>query len=751
MLRARNKKISLVLVLAMLMTMFVGLGTASAATNYSATIAPTLQQGVTNVGVGQLVVDWDVISGAPGAGTDHTALIVLPSGFTFNAPGAAGAVIPGAAAITKQTLAAGTVVTPQVQWLSNKEIKLIVNVAGTPPAPGSATGLQVVVNIPNVDVAADAPVGAAELNIANVAGLFPVGKATVANVSGGMVKISVLDTKTFNDGVAQTVEFTIFEDSKLALADEDNTLKFKLPKGWEFDLAVPAAATILDANTNGAPVGTNGVSPVFKAPTVSTDKRTLYVHRNNLTNVGGVDVTPGKGIFKLQVGVKVDGIEAEPGDCTVDISGKTSIANSSVSIGSYADYGYTIKVDNPDKEIIAGRGGEDATISLVRIKENIGGSLLPNRTILFTLPDGVEWEFPVAPNTRVNATSVSNTMNFNSAAFVPNKPNVLKVVLANGAPANKGEMKFDAEVRVAADFEGPITVECSGSAGVNETITVGKVVKGLTASADPIDVKIGMQDQKAADIVIKESKPGVLISQGAPNLTITAPAGVSFSKLPSVKVEGDLTIGTVGRAIGADGTRNNIVTIPIRSASSKTAATITVSGIYYSVDRTVPEGDMKLTVSGAAINEAAIANRGVAVSVKAANVVTPAPADTKGNGQFRIDSNIYYVGGAAKVMDVAPYIKADRTYVPMRYLGEILGAEVVWDDAAKTVTLTKGDTIAVFTIGQTAYTVNGETSTADVAPEITKDRTMLPARYVAEAFGAVVGWDAAARTVIIQN
>ena len=40
---------------------------------------------------------------------------------------------------------------------------------------------------------------------------------------------------------------------------------------------------------------------------------------------------------------------------------------------------------------------------------------------------------------------------------------------------------------------------------------------------------------------------------------------------------------------------------------------------------------------------------------------------------------------------------------------------------------------------------------ADVAPEIASDRTMLPARYVAEAFGAVVGWDAGTRTVLIQN
>ncbi len=136
-------------------------------------------------------------------------------------------------------------------------------------------------------------------------------------------------------------------------------------------------------------------------------------------------------------------------------------------------------------------------------------------------------------------------------------------------------------------------------------------------------------------------------------------------------------------------------------------------------------------------------------SVVIATCVTPAEAAAV--GEFRIGSNVYYLNGIAKVMDVAPYIKNDRTYVPMRYVGEMLGAEVVWDDAARTVTLTKGDTTVVFTIGSTTYTVNGETKTADVAPEIVNDRTMLPARFVAEAFGAIVGWDPATQTVLIQQ
>ena len=59
--------------------------------------------------------------------------------------------------------------------------------------------------------------------------------------------------------------------------------------------------------------------------------------------------------------------------------------------------------------------------------------------------------------------------------------------------------------------------------------------------------------------------------------------------------------------------------------------------------------------------------------------------------------------------------------------------------------MTKGDTVVVFTIGSTQYTITkgGETvtRTMDVAPKLVNDYTMLPARYAAEAFGASVTWD----------
>ena len=104
-------------------------------------------------------------------------------------------------------------------------------------------------------------------------------------------------------------------------------------------------------------------------------------------------------------------------------------------------------------------------------------------------------------------------------------------------------------------------------------------------------------------------------------------------------------------------------------------------------------------------------------------------AMTIGSTDMVVDNNI--VTG-----DAAPYVADGRTMVPIRALTETFGAEVNYDNDARTVTIKDGDTTVVMTIGETTYTVNGEEQTMDVAPVIgSSDRTYVPVRFVAEALG----------------
>ena len=81
---------------------------------------------------------------------------------------------------------------------------------------------------------------------------------------------------------------------------------------------------------------------------------------------------------------------------------------------------------------------------------------------------------------------------------------------------------------------------------------------------------------------------------------------------------------------------------------------------------------------------------------------------------------------------------------------EALDAEVVWDDITRTVRAAKGDTTIELPIGSNELKVNQEIKYLDVPAKIINNRTMVPARAVAEAFGCNVAWDDINRVVIIN-
>jgi hypothetical protein len=116
------------------------------------------------------------------------------------------------------------------------------------------------------------------------------------------------------------------------------------------------------------------------------------------------------------------------------------------------------------------------------------------------------------------------------------------------------------------------------------------------------------------------------------------------------------------------------------------------------------------------------------------------------------------VNGAKQEIDpgrgTVPVIQNGRTLVPVAAIIQALGGEVVWDAAARTVTITIGDKELVLAIGSPKAGVNGTSTPIDsdpkVVPVIINSRTMLPFRFIAEQLGATVEWNAATRTVVIR-
>ena len=116
---------------------------------------------------------------------------------------------------------------------------------------------------------------------------------------------------------------------------------------------------------------------------------------------------------------------------------------------------------------------------------------------------------------------------------------------------------------------------------------------------------------------------------------------------------------------------------------------------------------------------------------------------------FTVGASTYKNGSDTLTLDTPAYIKNGRTYLPVRAMGESLGAQVSWDEVTRTVTLKRGTDQVELVIGDYNIKINGSYKTMEVAPEIVGGRTMLPARYVTEAFGALISWNDKDREVVI--
>lgn len=92
-------------------------------------------------------------------------------------------------------------------------------------------------------------------------------------------------------------------------------------------------------------------------------------------------------------------------------------------------------------------------------------------------------------------------------------------------------------------------------------------------------------------------------------------------------------------------------------------------------------------------------------------------------------------------MDIAPFIYQARTMLPIRYVAEALGFMVTWDANTRTVYLVDKENIVQIPVDTNNIIVNGKAFVSDVKPMIKNNRTMLPVANVARALGLQDGKD----------
>ncbi|MDQ0087492.1 hypothetical protein J2T12_000886 [Paenibacillus anaericanus] len=139
----------------------------------------------------------------------------------------------------------------------------------------------------------------------------------------------------------------------------------------------------------------------------------------------------------------------------------------------------------------------------------------------------------------------------------------------------------------------------------------------------------------------------------------------------------------------------------------------------------------------------------ISVSVFMAMIVSSMLA----TGVFAAGSAVSVVTDGEKFpfSSVVPYVENGTTMVPLRFVSEKLGAEMSWNNQTKAIGIQSGERNITLTVGSASATVNGEEVSIGTKVVQSNGVTMVPLRFVSELLSAEVKWDGETGTAFINT
>jgi len=117
-----------------------------------------------------------------------------------------------------------------------------------------------------------------------------------------------------------------------------------------------------------------------------------------------------------------------------------------------------------------------------------------------------------------------------------------------------------------------------------------------------------------------------------------------------------------------------------------------------------------------------------------------------------VDNHIYVeVGEKLLGFDTEPVIESERILVPLRFVFESMGADVEWENSSRRAVVKDGATTINFSIDNTTAYINGTNKVMDVPARLVNSITMVPLRFLSEELGFNVLWNQESRTATISR
>jgi len=567
----------------------------------------------------------------------------------------------------------------------------------------------------------------------------------IAEVPAGGTRTIVRDATRILSGVSRQLAGTIeISENAVGALRTNHWIRLTLPDGVAFSW--------LPTTTAAAIRRTPGAEDRRIEIQVPAPQRVGGLYRRTIITLSDIRLDVRREVGDGPINVVIDNLPVNENDSRVTRA-EVTVATVGASLVNVSRYG--------DLPAAWNLGRVDQPIGTIRLAETVFGALSPNRIVTFTLPIGYTWH------------SLPANENFTFSRVSDGGRTLTYWTLVN-ATTSRTDFNFtDGRINARIDATpGDVVVTVGGNAGANGTATVATTRRPVTVTVvSTPNVRANELNQLVGDIVIRENYVGALtrgqLFINVQNLGLTA-SSVSVTDVagsePAVRVVSPGVI-SITPAIA-----------PLNPA------TITIHGIRGNFDlRTlINEGQVTADVWGDAVLEnqeflheydngrwiarpvndtgwsgitfAEAVGTEIANDIVVANLVSRAARTTV----FTVNQTGFTVDGVAQTpLVVAPFILDGRTLVPLRAAANAVGVadrDIVFDVATRTITLSRGDRFVQFTLGSRVVSINGMPwRTMLTSPVIRSDRSMLPAGYVAAAFGGTAQWDATTRTVTITG
>jgi len=441
------------------------------------------------------------------------------------------------------------------------------------------------------------------------------------------------------------------------------------------------------------------------------------VHLNGLTppavQVVGqrVDVTVPVGVgVNAQVQVMFDvaaGIRNPSTPQSVALQVYTTSENSSVSSAMYqivavAHVTATVNPVNPD-----GLNGYYKTHPVVSIAI-IGGSSA-GLSVFYRINGGAETPY-VSP---IQVPDGNITVVYYARDILGNQenPNTLSFKVKTTLP----------QITILSPTEGSSgrvqNVTLTGRTEVGAILTVAGAAVPVSAQGEfqtQVTLKGGQQSimLTAIDMAgnVGQAQLKVTLDTTPPALTITKPIMYSIVLTNVCEVSGKTEPGATVSVAG-------------------TAVSVNTDGTF-SLNVMLKEGEnlIEITATDAVGNQHKTA---IPVTYKARTVI-----------RLQVGNKTAMVNNVRKTLEAAPVIVGGTTMVPLRFISEAFGALVTWDPVFQIIDIELRGLPIRLQLGANYASVAGKKVILQGIPVNMKGTTMVPIRFIGEAFGAQVVWNA---------